>query len=118
MTEQAVAGGVVGMVGQDLYRAEPKRTRFATTQWIGADAAAVALGALIGTVVNLARRLVNASPDHLYPESFAEEAAAIAGRTGLVGAAGCAAAAGAQGPGASAAQTGLRALERPTPPAV
>ena len=44
MTEQAVAGGVVGMVGQDLYRAEPKRTRFATTQWIGADADAVARG--------------------------------------------------------------------------
>jgi leucyl aminopeptidase len=33
--------------------------------------------------VNLARRLVNSSPDHIYPESFAEEAAAVAGRTGL-----------------------------------
>ena len=83
LTEQAVAGGAVGMVGQDLYRAEPKRTRFAITQWIGADAAAVARGSLIGEGVNLARRLVNSSPDHLYPESFAEEAAAIAGRAGL-----------------------------------
>jgi leucyl aminopeptidase len=81
--EQAVAGASVGMVGQDLYRAEPKRTRFGTTLWVGADAAAVARGATIGDGVNLARRLVNASPDHMYPESFAEEAAAIAGRTGL-----------------------------------
>jgi leucyl aminopeptidase len=81
--EQAVAGAAVGMVGQDLYRAEPKRTRFGVTQWVGADAATVARGAIIGDGVNLARRLVNASPDHLYPESFAEEAAAVAGRTGL-----------------------------------
>ena len=81
--EQAVAGAAVGMVGQDLYRAEPKRTRFGTTLWVGADAPAVARGAMIGDGVNLARRLVNGSPDHIYPESFAEEAAAIAGRTGL-----------------------------------
>ena len=81
--EQAVAGGAVGMVGQDLYRSEPKRTRFGTTLWVGADAAAVARGVTLGDGVNLARRLVNSSPDHIYPESFAEEAAAIAGRTGL-----------------------------------
>ncbi len=81
--EQAVAGAAVGMVGQDLYRAEPKRTRFGTTQWIGADAAAVARGGIVADGVNLARRLVNSSPDHMYPESFAEEAAAIAGRTGM-----------------------------------
>ena len=81
--EQAVAGAAVGMVGQDLYRAEPKRTRFGVTQWAGAEAAAVARGATIADGVNLARRLVNASPDHMYPESFAEEAAAVAGRTGL-----------------------------------
>ena len=81
--EQAVAGAAVGMVGQDLYRAEPKRTRFGTTAWIGADPDTVARGGIIADGVNLARRLVNASPDHLYPESFAEETAAIAGRTGL-----------------------------------
>jgi leucyl aminopeptidase len=81
--EQAVAGAAVGMVGQDLYRAEPKRTRFGTTLWVGADPAAVARGATIAEGVNLTRRLVNGSPDHIYPESFAEEAAAVAGRTGL-----------------------------------
>jgi leucyl aminopeptidase len=81
--EQAVAGAAVGMVGQDLYRAEPKRTRFGVTQWAGIEATVVARGAIIADGVNLARRLVNSSPDHMYPESFAEEAAAVAGRTGL-----------------------------------
>ena len=54
--EQAVAGAAVGMVGQDLYRSEPKRTRFGTTQCIGADPAAVSRGSLIADGVNLARR--------------------------------------------------------------
>ena len=82
-TEQAVAGGAVGMVGQDLYRAEKKRTPIGTTVWIGAAPDAVERGAVIGDGVNLARRLVNASPDEMYPQTFAEEAAAVAGRTGM-----------------------------------
>jgi len=81
--EQAVAGAIAGMVGQDLHRAEKRRTAFGTTVWVGADADAVAGGATLGDGVNLARRLVNMSPDELYPESFAQEAAALAARTGL-----------------------------------
>lgn len=81
--EEAVAGAAVGMVGQDIYRAERKRTPFGTTAWLGAPADAVAAGAAIAAGVNLARRLVNESPDDMYPESFAEEAAAVAGRAGL-----------------------------------
>lgn len=81
--EQAVAGAAVGMVGQDLYRAEPRRTRFGTTIWTGASAQAVQAGATISAGVNLARRLVNTPPDDLYPQSFAEEAAAVAVRTGM-----------------------------------
>ncbi len=81
--EQAVAGGAVGMVGQDLYRAEKKRTRFGTTVWIGTPPEAVDRGAILADGVNLARRLVNMSPDDMYPQTFAEEAAAVAGRTGL-----------------------------------
>jgi leucyl aminopeptidase len=83
LVEQAVAGSVAGMVGQDLYRAEKKRTPFGATLWIGAAAEAVARGAVLGEGVNLARRLVNLSPDDLYPETFAAEAAAVAGRAGL-----------------------------------
>ena len=81
--EQAVAGAAVGMVGQDLYRAEKKRTRFGTTVWLVAAPEAVARGVVIGEGVNLARRLVNAPPDELYPQTFSEEAAAVAGRTGM-----------------------------------
>jgi len=81
--EQAVAGAAVGMVGQDLYRAERKRTRFGTTIWIAAPAEAVERGALIADGVNLTRRLVNMAPDDIYPQSFADECATIAGRTGL-----------------------------------
>ncbi|MCX7412544.1 MAG: leucyl aminopeptidase [Planctomycetia bacterium] len=81
--EQAVAGGGVGMIGQDLYRSEKKRTRFGRTIWIGAPVEAVEHGAVIADGVNLARRLVNMPPDDLYPQTFAEEAAAVAGRTGM-----------------------------------
>ncbi len=81
--EQAVAGSAVGMVGQDLYRAEKKRTPFGSTVWSQAPADAVATGTLIADGVNLARRLVNMAPEDLYPESFAEAAATIAGRVGL-----------------------------------
>ena len=81
--EQAVAGAATGMVGQDLYRTEKKRTPFGATVWLAAPIEAVARGALIADGVNLARRLVNMAPDDLYPQTFSEEAAAIAGRTGM-----------------------------------
>ena len=81
--EQTVAGAAVGMVGQDLYRAEPKRSRFGTTIWVSAPIEAVERGAVIADGVNLARRLVNMAPDDVYPQSFADECATIAGRTGL-----------------------------------
>jgi len=81
--EQAVAGAAVGMVGQDLYRAEKKRTPFATTVWLSAPPEAVAHGVIIADGVNLARRLVNMPAEDLYPQTFSEEAAAVAGRTGM-----------------------------------
>jgi leucyl aminopeptidase len=81
--EQAVAGAAVGMVGQDLYRAERKRTRFGRTVWLAAPPEAVARGVVIAEGVNLARRLVNSPPDDIYPQTFSEEAAAVAGRTGM-----------------------------------
>jgi leucyl aminopeptidase len=81
--EQAVAGAVVGMVGQDLHRAERRRHPFGRTVWLRAASEPVARGGLIGAGINLARRLVNAPPDTLYPESFAQEAMVIASRAGL-----------------------------------
>lgn len=81
--EQAVAGAAVGMVGQDLYRSEKKQHPIAATVWLGAAVEVTTRGALIADGVNLARRLVNLPADDLYPETFAEEAATIAGRVGL-----------------------------------
>jgi leucyl aminopeptidase len=81
--EQAVAGAAMGMVGQDLHRTDKKRTRFGTTIWAGVSPESLATGMVIADGVNLARRLVNSPPDDLYPETFAEAAAAIAGRTGM-----------------------------------
>jgi len=81
--EQAVAGAAVGMVGQDLHRRERKRTPFARTVWLNAAGEAVDRGVAIADGINLARRLVNGSPDDVYPESFADEAARVASRVGL-----------------------------------
>lgn len=81
--EQAVAGSAVGTSGQDLYRAEKKRVPFGATIWANAPAEAVAAGTTIADGVLLARRLVNTPPDDLYPQTFSEAAAAIAGRTGM-----------------------------------
>jgi len=81
--EQAVAGATMGVSGQDLYRSEKHQTPFEKTVWLQAPVEVVQRGHIIGDGVKLARRLVNMPPDNLYPETFAEEAATIAGRVGL-----------------------------------
>ena len=81
--EQAVAGSIMGVAGQDLYRSEKHQTPFEKTVWLQAPVEVVQRGSIIGEGVKLARRLVNMPPDDLYPETFAEEAATIAGRVGL-----------------------------------
>ncbi|MBT6643495.1 MAG: hypothetical protein HOB45_10170, partial [Planctomycetaceae bacterium] len=81
--EQAVAGSIMGVTGQDLYRSEKHQTPFEKTVWLQAPVEVVQRGSIIGEGVKLARRLVNMPPDDLYPETFAEEAATIAGRVGL-----------------------------------
>jgi leucyl aminopeptidase len=81
--EAAVAGSVVGCVGQDLYRAKKNRFPFSDIVWPGAAADAVARGAVLGEAVNLTRRLVNEPPSEIYPESFAAEAANVAAGSGI-----------------------------------
>jgi leucyl aminopeptidase len=83
LVESGLAGAVVGCEGQDLYRAEKKRQPFETLLWSGGDAAAIDRGRILGEAVNLTRRLVNEPPQEIYPESFAERAAAVAGACGL-----------------------------------
>jgi leucyl aminopeptidase len=83
VTEAAIAGSIVGCVGQDLYRAKKNRFPIVEIAWCGVDAAAVSRGEIIGQAVNLARRLVNEPPSEMYPESFAKVAAGVAESCGL-----------------------------------
>jgi leucyl aminopeptidase len=83
VTEAAVAGSVVGCVGQDLYRAKKNRFPLAQIVWTGVDAAVAARGEILGEAVNLTRRLVNEPPSAMFPESFAAEAASIAEASGI-----------------------------------
>lgn len=81
--EQAVAGATMGTSGQDLYRSEKQQIPFEKTVWLQAPVEVVQRGHIIGDGITLARRLVNMPAEDLYPETFAEEAATIAGRVGL-----------------------------------
>jgi leucyl aminopeptidase len=83
LTEAAVAGAMAGGQGQDLYRAEKKRTPPNEILWSGGDAAAVERGRIIGESVNLTRRLVNEPPQEIYPASFAAKAEEVAKQHGL-----------------------------------
>ncbi len=83
LTEAAVAGATVGSEGQDLYKAEKKRTPPKEVLWSGGDAAAIDRGRIIGESVNLTRRLVNEPPQEIYPASFAAKAEEVAKQCGL-----------------------------------
>ena len=86
LVESAIAGALVGSQGQDLYRAEKKTFPPAEILWGGASAkveSALASGEILGASINLARRLVNEPADRIYPASFAETAAQVAGRCSL-----------------------------------
>jgi len=79
----AVAGAMVGVAGADLHRKEKKRHAFESLTWGGGDKEDTARGATLGEAVNLARRLVNAPPSALYPETFAAAALEVSTACGL-----------------------------------
>jgi leucyl aminopeptidase len=83
LVASAVAGASVGCHGQDLYRSEKKQNSFDEVHWIDASAEGVERGAILGRAVNVTRRLVNGSPQDVYPESFANAAEEVAGEFGL-----------------------------------
>ena len=77
---------VTGCVGQSLYRAEPGRFTVseAAICTAAADAGtAVSRGSVLGEAINLTRELVNRTAMEVYPETFADRAAAAAGECGL-----------------------------------
>ena len=83
MIESAVCGGVVGCVGQDLYKSQKRLQPFGELHIAGASADALRSGQILGDAVNLTRGLVNEPPSEIYPEQFANHAAATAAANGL-----------------------------------
>lgn len=76
--EAAVAGGVVGATGQDLYRNQKKRIQPGEIAWSGVSAELCKRGEDLGQSINLTRQLVNIPAGDMYPESFAEVALKVA----------------------------------------
>jgi leucyl aminopeptidase len=83
VAEAAVAGSLVGCVGQDLYRAKKNRFPPAEVFWAGIDDGVATRGTILADGVNLTRRLVNEPPSEIYPESFAAEAVRVAEASGI-----------------------------------
>jgi len=82
--QAAALGALLGGYHFGRYR---QNSRAGAELILLADAAhgpdAVARAEILGTAVTLVRDLVNTSPSHLYPESFAAEAGKIAAEAGL-----------------------------------
>ena len=90
LVQLAVTAFELGCEGQDLFRAEKKRHPLEElVLLVPADAnsaelnAAAATGQILGESVNLARRLVNLPAEDIYPESFANQAVALASGAGI-----------------------------------
>ncbi|GIW81429.1 MAG: putative cytosol aminopeptidase [Gemmatales bacterium] len=83
MVEAGVCGAMVGCRGQDLYRDEKRLHPLGEIQWQNASPAALAAGQVLGSAVNLTRRLVNEPASEIYPESFADIASEMAAEDGL-----------------------------------
>ena len=81
--EHAVAGSIVGCVGQDLFRAEKNIHPFDKIVWANTDDDILQRGKHLGESMNLTRRTVNLPAGDIYPESFAEECQKMALETGM-----------------------------------
>ncbi len=71
LTENAVAGSIVGCQGPGWYQADPNRKRPSCLVWHGASDQAAQAGRILGESINFTRRLVDEPPQVIYPESFA-----------------------------------------------
>jgi leucyl aminopeptidase len=81
--ESGIAGSLVGCLGQDIHRSKKNKHVPGEVVWAGVGDDVLHSAETIAEGVNLARRLVNAPPNEIYPESFAEEAVRIARSCGL-----------------------------------
>ena len=81
--ESGIAGSLVGCVGQDIHRSKKNKHVPGEILWAGVNDDVLRSAQTIAEGVNVARRLVNAPPNEIYPESFAEEAVRVAEACGL-----------------------------------
>lgn len=83
----AASCGLVGSIGQDLYRTERGRHPFASLQVVSTGStdldSALDRGRILGQSINLTRELVNRPPQEITPLGFARRAEAVAAETGL-----------------------------------
>ncbi|MEI8018977.1 MAG: M17 family peptidase N-terminal domain-containing protein, partial [Schlesneria sp.] len=83
----ATTCGMVGSLGQDLFRAERGRHPFVGLQVVAAGTAeldeAVERGRILGHAINLTRDLVNRPPQEITPLGFAKRAQVVANDYGL-----------------------------------
>ena len=79
----AVAGVIVGVVGQGIYQNKQKLTPFGTACFNTDDLAAVERGKIMGESQNLVRKLVNTPASDLYPDSFALQAVEVGKASGF-----------------------------------
>jgi len=73
----AIAGSMVGCVGQDVYRHEKTTNPFQTIVGATDDLPLIDEAQAIGESINLTRRLVNLPASDIFPESFAEQCVSV-----------------------------------------
>ena len=78
-----ICGAFIGGHGQDLCRTESSLHPLAELRWHGGSDDDLQQGRDLGESVNLTRRLVNLPPNHIYPESVAQEMQQLADEVGL-----------------------------------
>lgn len=87
IASSAVTCGIVGSLGQDLFRTERSRHPFASLQVIGSNdsdfSVPIERGRILGQAINLTRELVNRPPQEITPLGFAKRAQAVAEEVGL-----------------------------------
>ncbi len=75
--EHAIAGSMVGCVGQDVYRHEKQTNPIENIVWATEDLPLLDAGQTLGESINVTRRLVNLPACDIFPESFAEQCVAL-----------------------------------------
>ncbi|MDA8563108.1 leucyl aminopeptidase [Mariniblastus sp.] len=81
--DHAIAGSMIGCVGQDIYRQEKKTNPIQTVAWATDDLKLIDEAQIVGQSINLTRRMVNLPASDIFPESFAEQCVATGKESGF-----------------------------------